>query len=94
MLVIWTGWFLYPGGSYAPVYTVDMANTVKTSDIDVFLSHAALAICSTYHTVQKASTGAAIFGWHILFDIPFLPDWNKIRDHMQSQTDLNMECEN
>ncbi len=41
---------------------LDMAKTVKPSDIDVFLSDAAWAVCSTYHTVLKASPGAAIFG--------------------------------
>ena len=30
---------------------LDMANTVVTSDIDAFLTNAAWAICSTYHTV-------------------------------------------
>ena len=53
---------------------LDMANTVETSDIDVFLTDAAWAICSTYHTVLKASQGAAIFGRDMLFDIPFLAD--------------------
>jgi hypothetical protein len=38
------------------------AKSVKPSDIDVFLSDAAWAICSTHHTVHKASQGAAIFG--------------------------------
>ena len=70
-----------------------MANTVATSDIDVFLTDAAWAIRSTYHTVLKASPGAAIFGRETLFDIPFLADWNKIGDHRQHQTDLNTECE-
>ncbi len=41
---------------------LDMAESVKDSDIDVFLSDAAWAVCSTYHTVLKASPGAAIFG--------------------------------
>ncbi len=41
---------------------LDMAESVKTSDIEVFLSDAAWAVCSTYHTVLKASPGAAIFG--------------------------------
>ncbi len=41
---------------------LDMAKMVKPSDIDFFLSDAAWAICSTYHTVLKASPGAAIFG--------------------------------
>ncbi len=41
---------------------LDIAEPVKASDIDVFLSDAAWAICSTYHTVLKASPGASIFG--------------------------------
>ncbi len=41
---------------------LDMAEMVKASDIDVFLSDATWAVRSTYHTVLKASPGAAIFG--------------------------------
>ena len=52
------------------------------------------AIHSTYHTVLKASPGAEIFGRDMLFDIPFLADWNKIGDYRQRQTDLNTEHEN
>ena len=74
---------------------LDMANTtVAPSDIDAFLTNAAWAICPTNHTVLKASPGAAIFGWDMLFDIPFLADWNKIGEHRQCQTDLNTEHEN
>ncbi len=50
---------------------LDMANSVAPDDVDVFLDNAAWAICSTYHTVLKASPGAAIFGRDMLFDIPF-----------------------
>ena len=57
---------------------LDMAESVKASDINVFLSDAAWAVCSTYHTVLKASPGAAIFGQDMLFDIPFIADWQKI----------------
>jgi hypothetical protein len=39
---------------------IDMANSVNPSYIDVLLSDAAWVICSTYHTVLKASLGAAI----------------------------------
>ncbi len=73
---------------------LNMAKTVKASDIDVFLSDAAWAVCSTYHTVLKASPGAAIFGWDMLFDIPFIADWQKIGEHRQWLTDLNNACEN
>jgi hypothetical protein len=51
---------------------LDMTNTVETKDIDAFLTDAAWAVGSTYHTVLKASPGAAIFDWDMLFNIPFL----------------------
>jgi hypothetical protein len=57
---------------------LDMADSVTPNDVDVFLDNAAWAICSTYHTVLKASQGAAIFGRDMLFDIPFMADWHKI----------------
>jgi hypothetical protein len=66
---------------------VDMAETVTESDIADFLTNAAWAICSTYHTVLKTSPGAAIFGLDMLFDIPFLADWTKIGEYRQKQTD-------
>ena len=73
---------------------IDMADSVDASDIDTFLTNVSWAICSTYHTVLKASPGAANFGWDMLFNIPFLADWNKIGDYRQRQTDLNTEREN
>ncbi len=57
---------------------LDMANSVTPNDVDFFLDNAAWAIRSTYHTVLKASPGAAIFGWDMLFNIPFVADWRKI----------------
>jgi hypothetical protein len=36
----------------------------------------------------------AIFGCNMLFDIPFLADWNKIGDYRQCQTDLNTARKN
>jgi hypothetical protein len=57
---------------------LDMAKTVTPDDVNVFRDNAAWAICSTYHTVLKASPGAAIFGHDMLLDIPFIADWNKI----------------
>ena len=73
---------------------IEMAELVDASDIDTFLTNVTWAIRSTYHTVLKASPGAAIFGRDMLFDIPFLADWNKIGDYRQRQTDLNTEREN
>jgi hypothetical protein len=73
---------------------LDMAKTITPDDIDVFLDNAAWAICSTYHTVLKASPGAKIFGCDMLFNIPFIANWNKIGDYRQRQTDLNMARKN
>jgi hypothetical protein len=53
---------------------LDMAKNITPDDIDVFLDKAAWAVCSTYHTVLKASQGATIFGHAMLFNIPFIAD--------------------
>jgi hypothetical protein len=66
----------------------DMAKTVTPDDVDVFLDNAAWAICSTYHIVLKASPGTGIFGSNMLFNIPFIANWNKIGDYRQCQTYL------
>ena len=73
---------------------INMANSVTPDDVDVFLDNAAWADCSPYHTVFKTSPGAAIFGQDMLFDIPFIAEWNKIGDYRQRQTDLSTAQEN
>jgi hypothetical protein len=73
---------------------LNMAETITPDDVNVFLDNAAWAICSTYHTVLKASPGAAIFGRDMLFDILFIANWNKIGDYRQRQTNLNTAREN
>ncbi len=40
---------------------IDMATSVAPSDIDEFLTNAACVICSTYHTVLKASPGCSTY---------------------------------
>ena len=47
-----------------------------------------------YHTVFKASPGAAIFRGEIMFDMPFIANWTKIGECRQCQTDNNTACEN
>jgi hypothetical protein len=42
----------------------------------------------------KASPDMAIFGCDMLFNIPFVADWNKIGDYMQRQNDLNTAHKN
>jgi hypothetical protein len=67
---------------------IDMAESVTPDDdIDVFLDNVAWAICSTYHTILKASPGTAEIGQDMLFAVPFLADWHKVEEHRQSPTD-------
>jgi hypothetical protein len=73
---------------------IDMAKSVEPADIDTYIDNAAWAIRSTYHTVLKASPGAAIFGRDMLFDVPFIADWKQIGEYRQSQTDRSNEREN
>ena len=73
---------------------IDMASTITQSDIADFFTNAAWTFCSTYHTVLKTSTGAAVFGRDMLFDIPFLAEWSNIGEYRQQQTDKNPEREN
>ncbi len=73
---------------------IDMAYSFTPDDVNVFLNNGAWAICSTYHTVLKASPGAAIFGRDMLFDIPFLADWHKIGEHRESLTDHGNQRKN
>ncbi len=73
---------------------LDMAVSITPNDIDVFLDNAAWAICSTYHTILKASPGAAIFRRDMLFDIPFVTDWHKIGEQRQSLTNCGNQRKN
>jgi hypothetical protein len=73
---------------------LEMANSVTPDDVNVFLDNAAWAICSTYHTVLKASPGAAIFGCDMPFKIPFVADWQKIGEQRKSLTDRGNQCKN
>jgi hypothetical protein len=73
---------------------LDMAKSVTPDDVNVFLDNAAWAIRSTYHTVLKASPGAAIFGRDMLFNILFVADWHKIGEQRQSPTNHGNQREN
>ena len=51
---------------------LDMANSVAPSDVADFLTNAAWAIRSTYHTVLKASPGAATLAGTCCLTFPSL----------------------
>jgi hypothetical protein len=73
---------------------LDMANSVTPDDVNVFLDNAARVICSTYHTVLKASPGAAIFGQDMLYNILVVADWRKIGEQRQSLTNHGNQHKN
>jgi hypothetical protein len=73
---------------------LDMADSATPDDVDVFLDNTAWATHSTYHTVLKASPGAAIFGQDMLLLIPFVADWCKIKERRQSLTNHGNQREN
>ena len=77
-----------------PTSEINMADTINERDIADFLTNAAWAICSTYHTVLKTSPGVEIFGREMLFYVPFLADWSKIGEYRQKQMDKNTVQEN
>ena len=58
---------------------LDMASLVAPSNIGTFLTDMSWVICSTYHTVLKASPGAAIFGRDMLFEISYLAELGNFR---------------
>ena len=57
---------------------INMSQMVDSNDIDAFLTNAAWAIRATHHTVLQSTPGTAIFGWDMLFNIPYIADWNAI----------------
>jgi hypothetical protein len=69
---------------------IDTADVVAPRDIEDFLSSASWAIRSNYHTVLKASPGAAIFGRDMMFDIPYLADWKQIGDKSRVDWDYKV----
>jgi hypothetical protein len=73
---------------------IDMAESVEPADIYTFTDNEAWEICSTYHTVLKASPGAAIFGCDMLFDMLFIADWKQIGEYRKHQTDSSNKREN
>ena len=66
---------------------LDMQETCTPQMVDELLTNIAWAVCSTYHTVLKTTPGAAIFGRDMLFDIPYLADWNQIGKCRQALVD-------
>ena len=73
---------------------LDMIETVKDTMIGDFLVNVAWAICSTYHIILKSTPRAAISGRDMLFDIPYVADWNIIGQLRQEQVERINRREN
>ena len=52
------------------------------------------AIRSTPHTTIKESLGRLVFEIYVLFDIPYIPDWDKIAKQKQNETNKSNLAEN
>jgi hypothetical protein len=48
-----------------------------------FLSSAAYEICSTFHTILKATTNQLVFGRDMVLPITFMADWGAIEQQRQ-----------
>jgi hypothetical protein len=77
-----------------PTAELDMDDSGTPNGVDCFLDNMAWAICSTYHTVLKASPGGAILGRDMLFDILYVADWHKIGEQRQSLTNHGNQRKN
>ena len=64
------------------------------STIDSFISDASFAIRSSYHTTLKATSSAAIFGRDMLFDVPFIADWEEIGHPRRLRVEKDNKREN
>lgn len=73
---------------------INNSEELDEHQIDQFISNAAWAIRSTYHTVLKATPGEAIFGRDMLFDIPYIADWDEIGRRRQERVDKDNAREN
>jgi len=56
---------------------INLLDEVTAEHIDEWVPNAAWSIRSTFHTVLKSTPGAAVFGRDMLFDIPYIADWNR-----------------
>ncbi len=59
-----------------------------------FLTAAAYAICSTYHTMLQAMPGQLVFGRDMILPIKFRADWARIRHQRQEAMVKNNDREN
>ncbi len=72
----------------------NLLDEVTAEHIDEWVPNAAWSIRSTFHTVLKSTPGAAVFGRDMLFDIPYIADWDEIGRRRQRHVDRDNVREN
>jgi hypothetical protein len=73
---------------------IDGAELDKEHPWDSYLSSAALAIRSTYHTTLKASPAQLVFGRDMFLPITFHADWAALEQQRQKEIIKNNQREN
>ena len=75
--------------------SLNMQATCTPEMIDELIATIGWVICSTYHALRGSSSGIAIFGRDMLFDIPYLADWSEIgRKERQLQVEKSTVIKN
>jgi hypothetical protein len=62
---------------------IDGREMDETYPLGPFLSSAAYAIRSTFHTILKATPGQLVFGRDMVLPIKFMADWGAIEQQRQ-----------
>jgi hypothetical protein len=73
---------------------MEKENLNENNPFGYFLSSAAWAIRSTYHTTLEASPGQLVFGRDMILPILFNADWSQISDKKRKRQVENNEREN
>ena len=81
-------------GDSLRTFELEKQELPKYDPFGSFLSAAAWAIRSTYHTTLEATPGQLVFGRDMLLPIKFQADWARIRKKKQETTERNNAAEN
>ena len=81
-------------GDSLRTFELEKQELPKHDPFGSFLSAAAWAIRSTYHTTLEATPGQLVFGRDMLLPIKFQADWARIRKKKQETTERNNAAEN
>jgi hypothetical protein len=73
---------------------IDCREMDKKDPWGPFLSSAAYAIRSTFHTTLKATPGQLVFGRDMVLPIKFMADWGAIEQQRQKEMCRNNRREN